>query len=119
MNFNKNSKYFRLWKVFLIPVFAFVVIHFLKDIIQDLLGISTILDVFGDAREDLSRFSEPFIWFYHWFMVNTIFLEIFLLIYVPKTWRRKSFTREDIAVLSAIVYLIIAFTSSILLDPRY
>lgn len=115
----KNSKYFRAWQIFLVPVFVFVVIHFTKDVTQDLLGLPTYLDVFGDIKEDISRFSFPFTWFYHWFMVNTFFLELFLLIYTPKTWQRKYFSRVDTVILASIIYLIVAFATAILLDPRF
>lgn len=118
MNPQKNLKVFRLWKIFLIPIFTFVIIHFLKDITQDLLGVPTILDIFGNANEDLSNFHPYGIWVYHWFMVNTFFLEIFLLVYIQKTWRRKTFSKTDIIIFSSIIYLIIAFTLATLLDPR-
>ena len=117
--FMQYSKYFRLWQTFLVPIYVFVVFHFLKDITQDLLGIATPLDFFGDVTEDISRFSVILTWFYHWFMVNTFFLEFFLLLYVPSAWRRKSFSRLDLYLAGAIVYLFIAFTTAILLDPRF
>lgn len=119
MNTQNNLKFFLLWKIVLIPVFVFVIIHFLKDITQDLLGIPTVLDIFGDAKEDLSSFPESFVWFYHWFMVNTFFLEIYLVFSIPKTWRRKNFSKTDIITFSSIIYLIIAFSTAILLDPRF
>ena len=91
----------------------------MKDITQDLLGISTFLDVFGDVKEDLAGFSTSFVWFYHWFMVNTFFIEIALLFIIPKTWRRKTFSKMDIAIFVMMIYLVVAFTSATLLDPRF
>lgn len=119
MSILSNKKVFRLWKIFLIPIFIFVLFHFLKDITQDLLGVKTILDRLGDAKEDLSSFSETIIWFYHWAMVNTFFMEIILLITVPLTWKRKTSSKIDYINLGFIVYIAIMFTVAVLLDPRY
>lgn len=113
-----HPKVFRAWKFFLIPVFVFIVIHFMKDITQDLLGLPTVLDYFGDANEDLSNFHPYTTWVYHWFMVNTILLEIFLIIAIPKIWLRSIFSRIDIYAFLSIMYLTVAFFLAILLDPK-
>ena len=107
---------FLYWKIALVPVFIFVLIHLLKDITQDLLGIESVFDLLGNVNEDLSGFHPYALWLYHWFMVNTIILELYLLVAIPKTWFRKTFSKIDIISISSIFYLIIAFSIAYLLD---
>ena len=117
--FMKKSKVFKVWQIILVPVFLFILIHFFKDITQDLLNVATPLDFFGDIKEDLSHFSETFVCFYYWALVNTFFMEIFLIFSIPSAWKRKTFSKLDSLTLFSIFYIIIAFTSATLLDPRY
>ena len=46
--------FYKIWKVLLPFIYLFVLIHFTKDITQDILKISSPLDIFGDAQEDIS-----------------------------------------------------------------
>lgn len=114
-----KEKILKLWKLILIPVYILIIFHFLKDITQDILQIPTILDFLGDVNEDLSRLPEKLVWFYHWAMVNTFFVELFLLIAIPKCWKCKKPSRLDLVVPISLVYLFVMFSFATLLDPRY
>lgn len=114
---SQNNPRFSLWKALLIPIFIFVALHFFKDITQDLLGVPTVLDLMGDVNEDLSNFHPYALWVYHWFMVNTIILEVFLVVIIPKTWLRKNFAKVDLLTLFSVLYLFAALFVAYLLDP--
>lgn len=45
-----------IWRKILPVIFILVLVHFLKDITQDILHIATQLDRLGDVKEDLSGF---------------------------------------------------------------
>ena len=109
----------KLWKLILIPVYVLVALHFVKDITQDILQIPTILDWLGNVNEDLSRLPETLVWFYHWAMVNTFFVELFLLIAIPKCWRSKRSSKLDLVILISLFYLLAMFSLATLLDPKY
>jgi len=114
-----KEKIFKLWRLMLIPIYILVVFHFLKDITQDILQIPTILDFLGDVNEDLSRLPETLVWFYHWAMVNTFFIELFLLVAIPKCWKTKQSSKLDLAILISLFYLLAMFSLATLLDPKY
>lgn len=80
-----NNSISKITKVFLGVVYIFVFIHFLKDITQDILRISTALDIFGDVKEDISFL--PYILqlvFYYGLGGLSFIVEAFLLITIPK-----------------------------------
>ena len=77
----------------------------------------TFLDRLGGIQEDLSRFSERFVWFYHWAMVNTYFFEGALLVTIAHAWKRKNFSRIDIVTAGMLTYLLFIFALAAALDP--
>lgn len=113
-----RKKLFLAWKFVLIPIFIFIAIHFLKDITQDLLGVSTFLDVFGDVKEDLSAFPNWLVWVYHWAGVNTFLMEGFLLFSIPKTWGRKAFSKVDLVNAGFLLYIVAIFIIATFLGPQ-
>ena len=114
-----DKRLFRLWRIILVPIYILVVIHFAKDITRDLLEIPTFLDKLGNVEENLIHLPEKIIWFYHWAMVNTLFIEMFLLFAIPKSWRNKCFTQIDLIIFVLLFYLLAMFSLATFLDPRY
>ena len=114
-----KNRFFIVWKIFLIFIYFFALVHFLKDITQDVLEIPTVLDVFGNIHENLNGFPEAFVWVYHWAMVNPFFVEFFLLVTVPGAWKRREFTKLDAIILVAIIYVTTMFFLATYLDPRF
>jgi hypothetical protein len=114
------SKLFKIWRFILPVLFLFVIIHFLKDITQDILGIQTPLDIFGDVREDLSGLSTTSQNLYLYGLGGLSFLaEAFLLISIPIIWKRKTFSKLEKVVAIVTGLLILFFLVAIMLDPRY
>ena len=74
-------------------IFILVLIHFVKDVTQDILRVSSVLDVFGNVKEDISYFPETLKKIYFWFSVSSFFAEIFLLVSIPIVMRRKNFSK--------------------------
>lgn len=107
---------FRLWQSLSIPIFILALVHLLKDITQDVLQIATFLDKLGNINENLSNFSEPLLWFYHWAMVNTYFMELFIVLTVLQVWRRKAFTTIDYLNTGFVLYITVMFTIALLLQ---
>lgn len=101
-----RTKLHLIWKVFLIPIFFVVLLHFIKDITQDILGINTILDVLGNINEDISRFPEWLLWFYHWAWINAFFINLLLILIIPKKFVEKNFSKLDKLIVVGLLYLI-------------
>ncbi len=72
-------------------LYIFILIHFLKNITQDiLLRISYPLDLFGDVKEDISFLSKPLqLTFYYGLGDFSFIVGAFLLITIPKIIKRK------------------------------
>lgn len=119
MNKTANKKLFLFWKIVSVPLLAGILIHFFKDITQDFLGISTILDKLGNIQEDISKFPEALRQFYDWAIFNTYLFELILIFTIPQTWKRKSFSKIDIFNLVLILYITIMFSIAWLLDPNH
>lgn len=96
---------FTLWKIILVPIFILLLLHFLKDITQDVLGIPTILDLMGNIQEDISGFSQWLVWLYHWAWVNAFFIQPILLYLISKTWRSEKFGNNDKVILGLLGYI--------------
>lgn len=103
----------------LLLVFIFVVVHFLKDITQDVLKIPTILDIFGNANEDISGFPKVIQGIFVGIGYVSFLVEIFLIITIPFVLRKKGKTKLEKVVWVIIILLVIYFITVILLDPRY
>lgn len=115
-----NKLAFRIWRAVLPFLYIFIFIHFLKDITQDILRISTPLDIFGDVKEDISFLSKPLqLIFYYGLGGFSFIIEAFLLIAIPKIIRRRQITFLEKFVIGGILYLLVFLTACILLDPRY
>lgn len=111
---------FRIWRKLLPFLFILVLIHFLKDITQDILRISTPLDIFGDFKEDLSFLPKSLqLTFYYGLGGFSLFVEVFLLIAIPKIIRRKQVTFLEKLVIGGVLYLLVFLTVCVLLDPKY
>src|SRR3989338_1323428 len=106
-------------KKLLFCVFIFVVIHFLKDITQDILKVPTILDIFGNANEDLSRFPRAIQVIFTVFGYLSFFAEIFLIVAIPLVLGKNRHLKLEKAVWVVTVLLVLFFITATLLDPRY
>jgi hypothetical protein len=115
----KVNIFYRIWRFFLPFIFVFVLVHFFKDITQDILQIETSLDVFGNACEDISGFSNLLKMVWIWGGVNSFFIELFLLISLPHIIRKKSFSKLELYSLIATIFLLLFLVISMLLDARY
>jgi hypothetical protein len=111
---------YKIWRFLLPIIFIFILIHFLKDITQDILKISTPLDMLGDVVENLSGFSylgkNIYIYGFGYF---SFLVEIFLLFSIPVVLRRKSLSKLEKFAIFAFIYLAIYFSVAICLDPKY
>lgn len=114
------NKLFKIWRFILPFLFLFVLLHFLKDITQDILGTPTPLDLLGDVKEDVSFLPNNLknVYFYG-FGVLSFLAEGFLLVSIPLIWKRNAISKLEKYSIAATVYLFIFFATAILLDPRY
>jgi hypothetical protein len=110
-----DNIYYKIWRFFLPFIFVFVLIHFIKDITQDILQIETVLDIFGNACEDISGFSNLLKMLWVWAGVNSFLLEFFLLISLPLLIRNKTFSKLELYSIIATVLLLLFLIISILL----
>ncbi len=105
---------------FLAILWIVILIHFLKDITQDLLQIKSVLDVFGDAKENLTWLP---VWaqsiYLYVFGGLSILAEITLLITIPISLFRKETNLTSKLIRYSFWYLLIFFSVAILLDPRF
>lgn len=114
------GKLFKMWRFALPFLFLFVLIHFLKDITQDIFRIETPLDIFGDVKENLSSLSSTAQNLYYYGLGGlSFFAEAFLLISIPVVLKRKQFSKLEKYVLIISVALLLFFVVAILQDPRY
>lgn len=114
------TKLFKIWRFFLPLLFLFVIVHFLKDITQDILKIHTPLDIFGNVKEDLSGLPKVAKSLYIYGLGGLSFLaEVFLLISIPVVWKRKKFSKLEKYVAITTTLLVLFFLIATVLDPRY
>ncbi len=100
-------------------IWVVTLIHFLKDITQDILGIPTFLDMFGNIQEDLGALP-------YWVRLSIIgagigsFLaEIFLLVSIPIIKHRRETSTLEKWVVGVVIFMLVYFPLVILLDPRF
>jgi len=104
----------------LVFIWIFIFIHFLKDITQDILGITSPLDMFGDVKEDISFLPYYLqLFFYYGLGGFSFVVEAFLLIAIPKIIWGKQASKLRKLVFAGILYLFIFLITCTLLDPRF
>lgn len=96
-----------------------VAIHFLKDITQDILKISTILDLLGNANEDISSFPKVIQLVFVGIGYASFLVEIFLLVAIPLMLKSKKYIKLEKVIWATTIMLAIYFVTVIILDPRY
>ena len=106
-------------RVFLWAIFVFVATHFLKDITQDILKVPTILDLLGNANEDISSFPKAIQYIFIGMGYVSFLVEIFLIITIPLVLRKKEYVKLEKVVWVTILLLVVYFVTAILLDSRY
>ena len=85
-----KNKLFRIWRFLLPFLFIFFLIHFLKDITQDILRINTPLNIFGDIKENLSFLPSSLQNVYLYGLGGLSFIaEAFILYAIPTILKRK------------------------------
>lgn len=115
-----KGTFFKIWQKFLIIVFVFVIVHFAKDITQDILRVSTPLDIIGDVKEDLSFLPSSLQNIYLYGLGGLSFLaELVLIFTIPKVWKEEKLSKMGKIVIFLVLFLLIFFVTAILLDPRY
>jgi len=102
-----NPRY--AWKIFLFPLGILFLLHFAKDITQDVLGISTFLDKLGDLKEDASHLPDWLLWIYHWGWVNATLAQPLIAFFVFQTWRKDKFNKYDLYIVSLVGFFLIMF----------
>lgn len=107
------------WRTFLVLVWVVTLLHFLKDITQDILKIATPLDLMGDIQEDVSRLPVGIRWLVYGAGVGSFFAENFLLIAIPKVLRQNGLTRLEWWIKVVLTFMLIYFPVVLLLDPRF
>jgi len=110
---------YKLWRKLLPFVFIFILVHFLKDITQDILKIPTPLDYLGDVKEDLSSFPVLFQNIFMLFGVASFIAEAFLLVAIPVAIIRREITSLDRIIFLTFLALVAFFLLATLLDPRF
>lgn len=115
------KRYFiQIWKTILPFIFIFVLIHLLKDITQDILKVSSPLDVFGNIKEDTSFL--PKFWqsvFYYGLGGLSFITEAFLLVAIPIVIFKKGSPKLEKWIFAGVLYLVIFIATCVLLDPRF
>lgn len=107
-------------KTFLVLLWFFITIHFLKDITQDILRIPTFLDTFGDIVENLSWLPRWGQQVYLYGLGGISFIAEVILIYtVPFVVFNKGSETKYRLIKYCIFYLLTFFAIAILLDPRF
>jgi len=112
-------KVYKLWRTLLPFLYVVVLIHFLKDITQDILKISTPLDLLGDVKEDISIFP---IFFQNLFIslgIGSFIAEFFLLVAIPVVIRRREASLLEKTIFIIFLCLGVYFLAATLLDPRF
>lgn len=100
-------------------IWVATLIHFLKDITQDLLGIPTFLDAFGNIQEDLSVLPS---WVRLSILgagIGSFLAEIFLLISIPIIKNRRETSIIEKWVDGVVIFMLVYFSIVMLLDPRF
>ena len=106
-------------KVFLWIILVLVATHFLKDVTQDILKIPTVLDLLGNANEDISSFPKVVQLVFIGIGYVSFFVEIFLLIAIPLVLKSKRYIKLEKIVWTTTIMLAVYFVTAIFLDPRY
>lgn len=103
-------------KILGIVLWLIILVHFLKDITQDILGISTVLDSLGNIEEDITSFPTWLEYLYHWAMVNTVIGELTLIFLIPKYIFKSIGNTEKLLIYGIIIYIPVMFTVTFLLS---
>jgi len=109
----------RIWRSFLVAVWAVALVHFLKDITQDILHIPTFLDMLGNIQEDISWLPKYLQWLVYGAGIGSFLAEIVLLIAIPIVKKGERFSRLEGWIVGIIVFMLIYFLVVIILDPRF
>ena len=104
---------------FFLFLLAFFLIHFSKDITQDLLHIPSPLDIFGDVQEDLSSLPRSIGNLITLANIGSFVGEAFLLFSIPIVLKRKRFSRLEFIVIVITVLMLAYFLLVLSLDPRF
>ena len=114
-DFKQNIK-----RILLFLIFIAVLIHFSKDITQDILHVASPLDLFGDIQEDISFLPNTLqLFFYYGFGGLSFISEGFLLITIPKIIIKQGNPILERWVYISLFYLVIFLLTCLLLDPRF
>lgn len=113
LNLTIKNKYTR---ILLLIVWIIVLVHFLKDVTQDLFGLATILDNLGNIEEDISSFPLWLEYLYHWAMVNTVIGEIILIMLIPKYIFKAISSLEKRLIIGFLIYIPVMFFIAYLLS---
>lgn len=114
-----EAKAFMIWRKLLPFVFIFVLVHFLKDVTQDILKIPTPLDYLGDVKEDLSSFPVIAQNLFMLLGIGSFVAEAFILVAIPVVIRKKEIILLEKVVCIVLIALILFFLVATFLDPRF
>jgi hypothetical protein len=111
-----ENKLLKTWRYFCLFIAIVLFVHFLKDITQDILKISTPLDKLGNIIEDLSKIPTwvQLLYFSLW-IIGTL-LQPFFSILLFRNWNNNHFSTYDKVLLIIIIYLSILFSTAYLLS---
>ena len=112
-------KVYKIWRILLPFLYVVVLIHFLKDITQDILKIPTHLDLLGDVKEDISMFPVFFQNLFISMGVGSFIAEVFLLVAIPVVIKRKGASLLGKTIFVVFLCLGAYFLAATLLDPRF
>jgi hypothetical protein len=96
-----------------------VLIHFIKDITQDIFRISSPMDKFGNIEENISFLPVFLQKAYFYGLGGLSFLaEILLLVYLPKIIIERSTRTDRMIVRYSFLYLCLFLLLCAVLDPK-
>ncbi len=98
------SKLIQPWKIFTLIISGVLLLHFLKDITQDLLRMNTAFDVMGNIQEDTTRLPQYLVPIYWSLWIIATIAQPVVLYLTYKNWKSKDFNKYDVAILSMVLF---------------
>lgn len=108
----------QIWKIFIILLAIFFGIHFLKDIFQDVLGLSNpILDRLDIKESTFGLSNFTLCLYYGGWIIATLLQPVFILLTV-KSCKSRKFSKHDSWLILIITLFILMLAWSLILSQR-
>jgi len=110
------SRLYKPWKIFTLTISVVLLIHFLKDITQDLIGINTFLDVMGNIQEDTTRLPAFLIPIYWTLWIIATIAQPIVGYLTLRNWKSHDFNKYDLAIFALALFFLLMICWSYLLS---